>query len=111
MPKILLSAKNGQIPARDQYTAGEIAWLMGVAHRTACKLIDEGLLAGFRLPVSPGARLRERRVHHAALLIFIGKHPEYDYMLDKLTNVPPVVPVPVTQEVPKCKTAKKSKAK
>ena len=111
-PKKLSCAKDGMIPYRNQYTAGEIAFLMGVAHRTACKLIDDGLIVGFRLPSTTGCRPRERRVHHNALLAFVGRHPEYSYMIDKLSGVPTAeVPALITQpetEVLKCK--KKPKA-
>jgi hypothetical protein len=80
---------NGKIAVRDQYTAGDLAYLLGVAHRTACKLIDEGVIAGFRLPSRPGNRLRERRVLHGAILAFIEANPRYAYILDKLDGASP----------------------
>lgn len=112
MPKILLTAIDGKIPVRDQYTAGEIAYIMGVAHRTACKLIDDGSITGFRLPPCPNGKLRERRVHHGALLAFVMKYPSYKYMLDKLTGLKEhdEFSEPQVIEVSKCKT-KKAKAK
>lgn len=98
---------------RAQRTADEIAFIMGVAHRTACKLIDEGLITGFRLPAALGCRLLDRRVHHGAPLVFINKNNAYTYMLDKLIGIEPVATTPesVSTEVPPCKKIRKPKAK
>jgi hypothetical protein len=117
MPKQLQSAVNGKIPQQDQYTAGEIAYMMGVAHRTACKFIDEGLIKGFRLPAPAGKKIRERRVHHNALMAFIKENPDYRYMLDRIavpeTPNPDLVSFdddPEVVEVKSCGKTKKPKA-
>ena len=41
MPQVLRSARDGQIAVKEFYTAGDLAFLMGVAHATASRLIDQ----------------------------------------------------------------------
>ncbi len=52
------------------YTAGEVARHLKVAPRTACRLIDDGKLKGYRLPTGG----RDRRVSHESLVAFIREH-------------------------------------
>lgn len=67
------------IEKKDQYTAGDIAVLYGVAHRTACKMIDSGVLSGFKVPGG-----QERRVLHSAVMRHVAANPQYKYVLDKI---------------------------
>lgn len=48
------------------YTTGEVAAILKVATRTASKMIDRGLIKGYRIPGS-----RDRRVTHEALQRFL----------------------------------------
>ncbi len=81
MPRISEQPKS--VPRKDQYTAGDVAALYGVSHRTACKMIDQGIIKGHTLPGS-----RERRVHHADLLRHArGNHGNFRYVLDKIEGL------------------------
>ena len=60
MPQILKSAKDGQIAVKEFYTAGDLAFLMGVSHATAIRLIDQREIRGFWLPT----KRRQRRITH-----------------------------------------------
>lgn len=62
-----------------QYTAGDIAALYGVSHRTACKMIDTKIIAGHTVPGS-----KQRRVSHEALVAHVSAHAEYAFVLDKI---------------------------
>lgn len=67
---------------KEQYTAGEVAILYGVSHRTACKMIDSGAIKGFTVPGS-----KERRVLFVAVKEHVAAHdPHYKFVLDKITN-------------------------
>lgn len=68
------------IPAKEQYTAGDIAVLFGVSHRTACNMIDNKHIAGFKVPGSEA-----RRVLHTALQDHVRLNPQYAFVLRKLT--------------------------
>ena len=68
------------LPAQEQYTAGEIGVLYGVSHRTACKMIDSGALKGFTVPGS-----KERRVLQTDLRAHIAAHPQYGFVLEKIS--------------------------
>lgn len=71
------------VERKDEYTAGDIAIVYGVAHRTACKLIDEGTIAGHRVPGG-----RERRVLHADLMRHArGNFGNFKYVLDKIEGL------------------------
>ena len=96
MPQILKSSKDGQIPVKEFYTAGDLAFLMGVAHATAIRLIDQREIRGFWLPT----KRRQRRVTHKALIAFVQRHPDFRYMLDKLNGYDPRVDFPVGTEPP-----------
>ena len=96
MPQILKSAKNGQIAVKDFYTAGDIAFLMGVAHATAIRFIDHGEIRGIWLPT----RSRPRRITHGALIAFVRRHPDFRYMLERLNGYDPRVDFPVGTEPP-----------
>lgn len=69
------------LPLQEQYTAGEVAILYGVSHRTACKLIDEGAIKGFTVPGS-----KERRVLFTALVDHVTANPQYTFVLAKITK-------------------------
>jgi hypothetical protein len=69
---------------QEQYTAGEVAILYGVSHRTACKMIDTGAIKGFTLPGS-----KERRVLHSAIQEHVEANPQYRYVLDKIVTSEP----------------------
>ena len=57
------------LPKRDIYTTGQIAYACGVAPRTVANWIDQGLLKGYRVPGST-----DRRVTRATLLEFMLAH-------------------------------------
>ena len=71
MPQILKSAKNGMIEVKYHYTTGDIAHLMGVAHATAARMIDQGEIRGIWLPT----KRRQRRITHGALSPSCGSTP------------------------------------
>ena len=71
MPQILKSAKDGQIAVKEFYTAGDIAFLMGVAHATAIRLIDQREIRGFWLPT----KRRQRRITHKNLIAYVRRNP------------------------------------
>ena len=72
------------LPKQEQYTAGEVAILYGVSHRTACKMIDEGTIKGLTVPGS-----KERRVLYTAVVEHVTANPQYSYVLAKIvTNGP-----------------------
>ena len=96
MPQILKSAKDGQIAVKEFYTVGDLAFLMGVAHATAIRLIDQREIGGFWLPT----KRRQRRVTHKALIAFVRRHPDFRYMLDKLKGYDPRVDFPMGTEPP-----------
>jgi excisionase family DNA binding protein len=80
MPQTLKKAPDGRIQAASFYRVGEIAVLMGVAHNTIIRLIDQRELRGFWMP----GKRRDRRVGHGALIAFVQRNPAFGYMLDKL---------------------------
>ena len=96
MPQILKSAKDGQIAVKEFYTAGDIAFLMGVAHATAIRLIDQREIRGFWLPT----KRRQRRITHKNLIAYVRRNPDLRYMLDKLNGYDPRVDFPVDTEPP-----------
>jgi hypothetical protein len=96
MPQIMRSAPHGRIQAASFYSAGEIAVLMGVAHSTAIRLIDQGEIRGFWMPT----KRRYRRVAHQALIAFVRRNPAFRYMLDKLNGYDPGVDFPEGAEPP-----------
>ena len=96
MPQILKSAKDGQIAVKEFYTAGDLAFLMGVAHATAIRLIDQREIFGIWLPT----KRRQRRITHGALVAFVRRNPDLRYMLDKLKGYDPRVDFPVGTEPP-----------
>lgn len=69
------------LPSREQYTAGELAILYGVSHRTACKMIDKGDISGFTLPGS-----RERRVLRQSIKDHVAANPSFAFVLSKITG-------------------------
>ena len=71
------------LPEQEQYTAGEVAILYGVSHRTACKMIDTGALKGFTVPGS-----KERRVLLADIRAHVAARPQYGYVLAKIVPRP-----------------------
>ena len=106
MPQILKSAKDGQIAVKEFYTAGDLAFLMGVAHATAIRLIDQREIRGFWLPT----KRRQRRVTHGALVAFVRRNPDFRYVLDKLKGYDPRVHFPEGAEPPPPPTRKISPA-
>ena len=96
MPQTLKSAKDGQIAVKEFYTAGDLAFLMGVAHATAIRLIDQREIRGFWLPT----KRRQRRITHRALIAFVRRNPDFRYMLDKLKGYDPRVDFPEGAEPP-----------
>jgi len=96
MPQILKSAKDGQIAVKEFYTVGDLAYLLGVAHSTAIRLIDQREIFGFWLPT----KRRQRRITHGALIAFVRRNPGLRYMLDKLKGYDPRVDFPVGTEPP-----------
>ncbi|SIO37743.1 hypothetical protein SAMN05444166_4214 [Singulisphaera sp. GP187] len=72
------------ITKKEQYTAGDVAILFGVSHRTACKMIDRGDLSGFTIPGS-----KERRVLHAEIVKYVSANPQYTHILAKIVTPEP----------------------
>jgi hypothetical protein len=85
MPQVLKSAPDGRIRKASFYTAGQLAVLMGVAHTTAIRLIDQGEIRGFWLPTGR----RQRRVTHGALVRFVGRNPGFRFVLDRIIGYDP----------------------
>ena len=96
MPQILRTARDGRIAVKEFYTVGDLAFLMGVAHATASRLIDQGEIRGLWLPT----KRRQRRIAHKNLLAFVRRHPDFRYMLDKLNGYDPRVDLPGGTEPP-----------
>ena len=95
MPQILKSANpNGQIEVKSHYTTGDIAHLMGVAHSTAARLIDQGEIRGIWLPT----KRRQRRITHGALVAFVRQRPDFKYMLERLNGYDPGGDFPESDE-------------
>jgi hypothetical protein len=70
-----------KLPRREQYSAGDIAFLYGVSHRTAVRMIDSGTIPGHTIPGS-----RVRRVLHADLVGHVnGADGKLDYVLEKIS--------------------------
>lgn len=69
------------LPRKEQYTAGEVAILYGVSHRTACKMIDNGTIQGITVPGG-----KERRVLMSAIREHVAAHPQYAYVLGKIAS-------------------------
>lgn len=72
------------LPKKEQYTAGEVAILYGVSHRTACKMIDGGAIEGFTVPGS-----KERRVLFTAVQKHVAANTVYSYVLAKIVATEP----------------------
>jgi hypothetical protein len=96
MAQVLRSARDGKIAVKEFYTVGDLAYLMGVAHSTAIRLIDQGEIRGFWLPT----KRRQRRITHGALIAFVRRNPDFRYVLDKLKGYDPRVDFPVGTEPP-----------
>ena len=90
MPQILKSAKDGRILAKEFYTSGDLAFLLGVTHATANRLIDQRAIRGLRLPT----KSRCRRVAHQNLIAFVRRNPDFRYMLERLSGYDPSVDFP-----------------
>ena len=94
MPQILKSAKDGQIAVKEFYTVGDLAYLMGVAHATAVRLIDQREIFGIWLPT----KRRQRRITHNALITFVRRNPGLRYMLERLNGYDPGGDFPESDE-------------
>jgi hypothetical protein len=90
MPQTLKSAPDGRIRAAKFYTVGQIAVLMGVAHTTAIRLIDQKVINGFWVP----AKRRYRRVSHRALITFVRRNSAFMYILDNIDGYDPGIDFP-----------------
>jgi hypothetical protein len=78
-----------RISKMKEYTAGDISILYGVAHRTACRLIDEWIIQGYRLPGVNG-KPGERRVLHSNLMNHArGNRGNFKYVLTKIDGLTP----------------------
>ena len=69
------------LPRKEQYTAGEVAVLYGVSHRTACNMIDSGSIPGFKVPGS-----RERRVLLTSIEAHVAANPNFAFVLAKVAE-------------------------
>ena len=96
MAQVLRTARDGRIAVKEFYTAGDLAFLMGVAHATAIRLIDQREIFGIWLPT----KRRQRRITHGALVAFVRRNPDLRYMLDKLKGYDPRVHFPEGAEPP-----------
>jgi two-component system, OmpR family, response regulator RpaA len=82
-PRPGVSVNNGHA-----YTTGHVARLCGVAPRTVCKWLDNGLLAGWRVSGS-GQPDGDRRVSHDDLARFLAAHGMADSLARLGTPPPP----------------------
>jgi hypothetical protein len=85
MPRTLKGAPGGRLKLARSYTAGQVAVLLGVAHATAIRLIDQGEIKGFWVP----GRRRDRRVLHEAVLGFVRRNPGFRYALERIIGYDP----------------------
>lgn len=76
-----ISAYPKTMRRKEQYSAGDLAILFGVSHRTAAKLIDTGAIPGFTVPGS-----KERRVLHTAIEEYVKASPQYNHVLAKFRD-------------------------
>jgi hypothetical protein len=65
--------------ARTVYTTGDIGKLFCLAPRTVAKLIDKGVIPGWKIPSS-----QDRRVNHSQLVTWLRERPEYVSILTRL---------------------------
>lgn len=72
------------VPRADQYTSGQVATIYSVAPRTACKMIDDGVIEGH---IAPGTK--NRRVRHEAILAHVAAHPEFKHVLQRIVTSEP----------------------
>jgi excisionase family DNA binding protein len=96
MPQILKSAPNGRIRAAQFYSVGQVAVLMGTAHSTVLRLIDQGQLSAFRMLT----QRRDRRITHNALVALVRKNPVVMYMLEYLDGYDRAADFPTGAEPP-----------
>lgn len=73
------STRTGLLKRKEQYSAGEVAYMLGVSHRTACSYIDAGVIPGFAFPGS-----QRRRVLFTAIQKYIAENPKFEFMLLKI---------------------------
>ncbi len=69
------------VAAKEQYTSGDIAVLLGVSLRTASIMLKNGVIKSFQLPGLTG-----RRVLHNELVAFLNSSPDYAYAAAKLVD-------------------------
>jgi hypothetical protein len=96
VPQTLKSSPDGRIQAASFYSVGQIAVLRGVSHTTVINMINQGVLAGYRMPT----KRRDRRVTHQALISFVRRNPAFRYILDKLDGYDSLVDFPEGTEPP-----------
>ena len=77
------SAKRGQIPQADYYSAKEVAFLLGLARRTVIAKLDAKVIPGIKVRAT---RLTtwKWRITHKALIAYVGQNPRYSYALDRI---------------------------
>ncbi len=72
------------IVAKEQYTSGDVAVVLGVSLRTASIMLGNGTIKSFKLPGLTG-----RRVLHTELAKFLDSSPDYEYARVKIVNATP----------------------
>jgi hypothetical protein len=80
MAQTMKLAPDSRVQVSTLYSAGQVARILGIAHNTANRLVDQRVIAGFRVP---GGR-PDRRVTHGALMNFIRAYPQYKYALSNV---------------------------
>jgi hypothetical protein len=70
-----------QIAAKEQYTSGDIAVVLGVSLRTASNMLTNNVIKSFKL-----AGLSGRRVLHTELMKFLDSSPDYAYAKAKIVD-------------------------
>ena len=70
-----------QIAAKEQYTSGDVAIVLGVSLRTASIMLKNNVIKSFTLPGLTG-----RRVLHTELVTFLNSSPDYAYALAKIVD-------------------------
>jgi excisionase family DNA binding protein len=96
MPQTLKSATRGRIRASQFYTVGQVAVLLGLAHSTVIRMIDQGKLPAFRMPT----RRRDRRVFHQTLVGFVQSNPAFRYALERIDGFDAGADFPEVAEPP-----------
>jgi excisionase family DNA binding protein len=65
------------LPNKLVYRTGEVAQLLGCSARTVAKMVDDGVIVGFRVG-------KDRRISRKDLLAYVREDPHKGYALEAL---------------------------